>query len=100
LLRAWSIEIIGHEEDLECPAATDEAGEPGYRTAPGNHPDADFPLAEKRVLARGEPQIAGEHELASRATGAPPDRGDADHRDTSQPDKDVDPSRQSSGTVP
>jgi len=43
-----------------------------HRTAPGNHTDADFPLAEKRVLARGEPQIAGEHELASRATGARP----------------------------
>src|SRR5262249_49126939 len=52
-----------HEEDLECPAATDQAGEPGHRTAPGNHTDADFPLAEMRVLARGEPQITGEHEL-------------------------------------
>ena len=72
LLRARSIEIVGHEEDLECPAATHQAGEPGHRTASGNHTDADFPLAEKRVLARGEPQIAGEHELASRATGARP----------------------------
>ena len=26
LLRARSIEIVGHEEDLECPAATDQAG--------------------------------------------------------------------------
>jgi len=71
LLRARSIEIVGHEEDLECPAATDQAGEPGHRTAPGNHPDANFPLAEKRVLARGEPQITGENELASGAAGAP-----------------------------
>jgi hypothetical protein len=99
-LRARSIEIVGHEEDLECSAATDQAGEPGHRTASRNHTDADFPLAEKRVLARREPQVTGENELASRATGAPPDRGDADHQGTSQPDKDVDPGRQSSGTVP
>jgi hypothetical protein len=65
-----------------------------------SHTDAYFPLAEKRVLARGEPQITGEHELASGAAGAPPDRGDADHRGTSQTDKDVDPGRQSSGTDP
>ena len=100
LLRARSIEIVGHEEDLECPAATDQAGEPSHRTAPGNHTDANFPLAEKRVLARGEPQITGENELAPGAAGAPPDRGDADHRGTSQTDKDVDPGRQSSGTDP
>jgi len=72
LLRALPIEIVGHEEDLECPAATDQAGEPSHRTAPGNHTDANFPLAEKRVLARGEPQITSEHELASGAAGAPP----------------------------
>jgi hypothetical protein len=65
-----------------------------------SHTDAYFPLAEKRVLARGEPQITGENELAPGAAGAPPDRGDADHRGTSQTDKDVDPGRQSSGTDP
>jgi hypothetical protein len=29
LRHARSIEIVGHQEDLECPAATDQAGEPG-----------------------------------------------------------------------
>src|SRR6266446_10401221 len=85
---------------FECPAATDQAGEPSHRTAPGNHPDANFPLAEKRVLARGEPQITGENKLAPGAAGASPDRGDADHRGANQTDKDVDPGRQSSGTDP
>src|ERR1700686_1603984 len=77
LLRARSIEIVGNEEDLECPAATGQAGGPSHRTVHGNHPDANFPLAEKRVLARGEPQITGENELAPGAAGAPTDRGDA-----------------------
>ena len=87
LLRARSIEIVGHEEDLKCPAAVDQAGEPSHRTTPGNPTDANFPLAEKRVLARGEPQITGEHELASGAAGAPPYRGDADNRGTSETDR-------------
>src|SRR4051812_9707408 len=57
LLRARSIEIVGHEEDLECPAATDQAGEPSHRTAPRNHTGANFPLAEKRVLGVTPPLV-------------------------------------------
>jgi hypothetical protein len=65
-----------------------------------NHAHADLPRAQKRVLARGEPQITGEHELASGAVGPPSDRSDADHRRTSQTDKNVDPGGQPSGTDP
>ena len=72
MARAQSIEIVGHEEDLECPAATNHGGESGHRTAPGNHTDANFPLAEKRVFARGEAQITGENELTPGTAGAPP----------------------------
>ena len=72
LLRSRSIEIVGHEEDLECPAATDQAGEPSHRTVPRDHPYANFPLAEKRVFARGEAQITGENELTPGTAGAPP----------------------------
>ena len=38
LLRARSVEHLGDEEDLESPAATDQAGEPGHRTPPGTTP--------------------------------------------------------------
>ena len=58
---------------------------------PGTTPDADLELAEQRVLARGEPQVAGQHELASGAAGASPDRGDADHRRTGQPHEKIEP---------
>ena len=70
LLRARSVEIVGDEEDLERPAAADQAGEPGHRTAPRDHAGPDLELAEQRVLARGEPQVTGQHELASGAAGA------------------------------
>jgi hypothetical protein len=66
-------------------------GEAGHRTARGDHTQADLELAEQRVLARREPQVASEHELASRAAGASADRGDADYRGTRQTDKHVDP---------
>jgi hypothetical protein len=61
----------------EGPAATGEAGQPRHRRATGDEPEADLELAEQCVLARGEPQVAGEHELASGAAGASADRGDA-----------------------
>ena len=37
LLRARSVEVVGDEQDLERPAATDQAGEPGHRAAAGDH---------------------------------------------------------------
>ena len=47
------------------------AGKPRNRAATRNAAHADLPMSEKRVLARGESQIAGEHELASGAAGPP-----------------------------
>ena len=96
LLRARTVEIVGDEQDLERPAATDQAGEPGHRTAAGDHADADLELAEQRVLARGEAQVAGQHELAAGAAGASADRGDADHRGARQADEE----RRSTPAVP
>jgi len=71
LLCARSIEIVGDEEDFECPAATDQPRKARHWAATRNHAHADLPLSEKRVLARGESQIAGEHELASGTAGLP-----------------------------
>ena len=70
LLRARSVEIVGDEQDLERPATTDQAREPGHRTAAGDDARTDLELAEQRVLARGEAQVAGQHELASGASRA------------------------------
>jgi hypothetical protein len=57
---------------------TDQAGEPGHGTTPGDYADADLEVPEQRVLARREPQVARQHGLAARAAGASADRGDAD----------------------
>ena len=84
LLRARSIEIVGHEEDLECPSAIDQARKPSHGPPPGTSPMPTSHWPRKGVLARGEPQITGENELAPGAASAPPDRSDADHRGTSQ----------------
>ena len=37
LLRARSVEIVGDQQDLERPAATDQPRQPGHRPAPGDH---------------------------------------------------------------
>ena len=100
LLRARSVEIVGDEEDLERPAAADQAGEPAPSDRPRDHTGADLELAEQRVLARGEPQVTGEHELASGAAGAAADRGDADHRGTGQAHEEVEPCVHSGRTAP
>lgn len=67
------------------------AGKPRNRAATRNAAHADLPMSEKRVLARGESQIAGEHELASGAAGPPPNRCDGHYWSARQTDKDVNP---------
>src|SRR5687768_3718137 len=57
----------------------------------GAAPVPTFELAEQRVLTRCVPQVTGEHELASCATGATADRSDADHRSTGQAHQKVEP---------
>ena len=91
LLRARSVEIVGHEQDLERAPASDQPRQPRRRTAARDHSGSDLELAEQRVLARGEAQVAGQHELASGAAGASADRGDAHHRRPRQPDEEVEP---------
>ena len=50
-LRARPVEIVGDEEDLQGPPATDQPGEPGRRTAARDQTRSGLELAEKRVLA-------------------------------------------------
>ena len=43
-------------------------------------PDSEFGVAELRVLARGEPHVAGKNELAAHAAHAGPDSCEAGNR--------------------
>ena len=80
LLRARSVEIVGDEQDLECPAATDQAGESGHRTAPGDHTRCR-PRTGRGACSRAR-RTADRRPARTRfrRRGHVPDRGDADHR--------------------
>jgi hypothetical protein len=64
-------DVVPAEQDLQCPASSDQPGQPGHRAATRHGSDADLELAEDGRLA-GEPDVGGEHELAAGAASPAP----------------------------
>jgi hypothetical protein len=45
------VEIIGHEQDLECPAAPDQTGKPGHGATARHEPGTDLELGPVTLRA-------------------------------------------------
>ena len=73
-LGAGPVEVVGDEQDLEGAPAAYQSRKPRHRAARRDDADTHLPLAQQGALARGEPQVTGEHELASGAASAAADR--------------------------
>src|SRR5262245_45430438 len=92
------IEVVGHKQDLQRTAATNQPRKPGHCTTAWDDTGTDLELTEHRILTRGEAQIAGEDELAAGATSASPDRGDADRWGPRQANGEIEPCRHPRGS--
>jgi hypothetical protein len=78
--RCIAIEVVGTQNDFERPPAPHQVRKALCASAPGMQPNPEFGVAELRVLARGEPHVAGKNELAAHAAHAAPDSCEADDR--------------------
>jgi hypothetical protein len=65
-----TVEVARAEDDFEGAATADQMGKALGTATAGMHANADFGLAQSRVLARREAHVAGENELAAYAPDA------------------------------
>jgi hypothetical protein len=65
-------DVIAAEQDLQRPAAADQAPQARHGAAAGDGADTNFELALDRLLGR-KADVGGENELAARAARAAPD---------------------------
>src|SRR5437899_9232395 len=78
--RGVAVEIVRAENDFARPTATDQMWKTFRTAAAGMHSHPDFGLAESRVLAPREAEVAGETELSAPARDTASELRDAGRR--------------------
>src|SRR5262249_30709192 len=97
-LRQVASDVVCSQQNFQGTPPSDQAGQPGHRTAAGHQSRAHFPLRQDRLLSTGETHVAGERKLAADARRPPANARDRNDRSATQPHKHVRKLLQARGT--